>query len=191
MDRVAARTQEGRDALRAPETHPPARPATTPRPQRRPRRVPPRSRSPKPPQNSKDHPYAAVSNGLKDGDRSRIGQRHRPLLTEADFINSIGQVEPLAAGRPLARLICRSRCRVSLSAHVGYPWEVEPAPKVARMKDATRRKARSPFSIGATALATEDTMPPQAPIPGSRRRQGAFLRTQWWCAWNQKKYGPR
>ena len=48
--RLAAPPEEGRDALRPPQAHPAPRPASPPRPLRRPRRVPPRRRSPEPPE---------------------------------------------------------------------------------------------------------------------------------------------
>lgn len=45
---LAARAEEGRNALRPSQAHPAARPTTTTRTQRRQRRVPPRRRSPEP-----------------------------------------------------------------------------------------------------------------------------------------------
>lgn len=48
LRRLAPRAKTGRDAVRPPQTHPQARPATPPRFQRRPRRVPPRRHRPEP-----------------------------------------------------------------------------------------------------------------------------------------------
>ena len=45
---LATAAQEGRDAVRPPQTHPQARPAATTRTERRARRVPPRSHRPEP-----------------------------------------------------------------------------------------------------------------------------------------------
>ena len=47
---LPARAEEGRDAVRPPQTHPEARPPAPARAQRRPRRVPPRRHRPEPPQ---------------------------------------------------------------------------------------------------------------------------------------------
>ena len=53
---LAPRAKEGRDAVRAPQTHPQARPTATTRSERRPRRVPPRRHRPEPTQARQAHP---------------------------------------------------------------------------------------------------------------------------------------
>jgi hypothetical protein len=60
-----ASAQEGRDAVRSPQAHPPARPPPTTRTMRRPRRVPPRRHRPE--------PQEACQAGVDD--RSRIAPR--------------------------------------------------------------------------------------------------------------------
>ena len=76
--------EEGRDAVRAPQAHPEARPPATTRTERRPRRVPPRSRRPEPPQTRKADPDANADPGLKEAApcrarRSRArARRHEP-----------------------------------------------------------------------------------------------------------------
>lgn len=60
------RTQEGRDAVRPPQTHPSPRPAPTTRALRGPRRVPPRRHSPEPQEACQADPDAGTQNGLRD-----------------------------------------------------------------------------------------------------------------------------
>jgi transposase len=62
---LATAAEEGRDAVRASQAHPEARPAATTRTEWSPRRVPPRSRRPEPPQTGQGDPDASAETGLK------------------------------------------------------------------------------------------------------------------------------
>jgi len=111
IDHLTARTQEGRDALRAPQTHPPARPAAITRPHWSPRRVLPRSSSPKPPQNGQDHPNVAAPHGLK---KSAAARRFRPHSVKCRIYQQYRSLTPNFAPALSVEVLCR-RSNVTLA----------------------------------------------------------------------------
>jgi transposase len=93
---LEARAEEGRDAVRAPQAHPPTGPLAAARPARRPRRVPPRRRRPEPPQARRADPAAATSaRRLRVEDRDR----HRTRRCGLDPPGSATQL--LQRNRPI------------------------------------------------------------------------------------------
>lgn len=74
-------TKESRDALRPPQTHPPARRATPPRTQRRKRRVPPRSNCPEPPETGEDPSHTAET-------AKRLTRKAPAPITSAKILRS-------------------------------------------------------------------------------------------------------
>ena len=70
-------TQEGRDAVRAPQAHPASRPAPITRTERRPRRVPSRSHRPEPQEARQTDPDANTRTGV------RRSLHQRPCAVEA------------------------------------------------------------------------------------------------------------
>ena len=91
---IAAAAQEGRDAVRAPQTHPQARPTSTTRTEWRPRRVPPRSNRPEPQEAGGAHTGTGLKAGMKDRPcPESVGHQGAPWFyfnLLADFFNRIG-----------------------------------------------------------------------------------------------------
>ena len=100
--------EEGRDAVRAPQAHPEARPPATTRTERRPRRVPPRSRRPEPPQTRKTDPDAGAETGMK-GKRLRSSaidkrQPRRQHLTSSTISAQKPKMRPAKSASRRTRL---------------------------------------------------------------------------------------
>ena len=93
-DALATATQEDRDAVRPPQTHSQARPATTTRTKRCARRVPPRSHRPEPPEAGQADPDAQPSS-QPEGRPAKLSTtpQRRPIYfnLSSDFFNKIGQ----------------------------------------------------------------------------------------------------
>ena len=94
-------TQEGRDALRSPQAHAPARPVAPPRTQWRQRRVPPRGNRPEP-QETRGTDPRRTSSGLK----ARPNGHGRTISANISPTSSTRSA--VLASVPLARR-CRSR----------------------------------------------------------------------------------
>jgi hypothetical protein len=76
---IAAAAQENRDAVRAPQTHPQARPAPTTRTERCTRRVPPSSHRPEPQEASEADTGTEPKAGMKHGPSQHQRTAGRPL----------------------------------------------------------------------------------------------------------------
>jgi hypothetical protein len=111
---LAARAEEGRDAVRAPEAHPEARPAAIARTLRRTGRVPPRRHRPESPEAGQAHHDTAADNHLSSGG-SRQQDRYRQASSALRDTSGklFNRIDPFRTSAATVMLVSRFSARSS------------------------------------------------------------------------------